>query len=167
VERVIEPAIDDNVVDCAALRLTAEAASARPPAAALAIDDAAVDTLVHVIGRTSGYAAGRIVSIDCDVKVGPAVFRRQIVAEPVGSGSLGLAGDSGAALVDRRSGRPVGLLFAAGDRLVVAQHLSDVLDALGLERRVTPEPIALGPVLARNGSDHRSGDLPLFTRLAP
>jgi hypothetical protein len=168
VERVLEPALDDNVVDCAALRLTGDGVRRlTPDEDAVSIGDAAVDTIVQLAGRTSGYATGRVVSIDCDVKVGPAVFRRQILAEPIGPGPLGLPGDSGAALVDRRSTRSVGLVFAAGDRVVVAQHLSDVLDALGLEHARAPQPIALGPVVARNGSDHPSAGLPVFTRLAP
>jgi hypothetical protein len=122
---------------------------------------------VSSAGRTSHYTVGRIVSIDCDLKIGRTVFRRQILVEAAGTGRFAIAGDSGAVLCERSSQRAVGLLFAGGERIAAAHHIADVLDALGLELGDAPKPITLPPVTARADGAAIGLDHPVFTRLSP
>jgi hypothetical protein len=164
-ERMLEPGGESNIVECAALRILSgcDAHGQRGPAAG----EASVDMIVSAVGRTSDYTVGRVVSIDCDLKIGLAVFRRQILVEAAGTGRFAVSGDSGAVLCERSSQRAVGLLFAGGERLAAAHHIADVLDALGLELGDSPRPITLPAVTARVDRPAIGRDHPVFTRLAP
>jgi hypothetical protein len=167
-ERLIEPNEDGNIVDCAALRLVSGSGDDDGEQRQHRAAEASVDMIVDAVGRTSDYTVGRVVSIDCDLKIGPLVFRRQILIAATVPGRFALPGDSGAAIIDRRSQRTIGLVFAAGERFAAAHHIADVLDALGLELDEQPAPLTLAPVTARrHGVPIVAGDQPVFTRLAP
>jgi hypothetical protein len=99
---------------------------------------AAVDMIVHKMGRTTAYRVGRITSIDTDVKVtydpplGQLTFTSQIVISGLNNHAFSDAGDSGSLVVERSSGLAVGLLFAgnAQTNITLANHIGDVLTAL-------------------------------------
>lgn len=95
--------------------------------------NAAIDMVVHKFGRTTGYTVGRVVSVDTDVSVeydtGVYTFSDQIVI--VGDhGSFSDAGDSGSLIVERPTGKAVGLLFAGSASHTIANHLASVLRSL-------------------------------------
>lgn len=90
---------------------------------------------VHKTGRTTGYTQGVIRDISADVKitydVGVVTFTDQVLIE--GSrGSFSGPGDSGSLIVDRKSKQPVALLFAGSSSHTIANHIDDVLQAIGV-----------------------------------
>jgi S1-C subfamily serine protease len=103
--------------------------------------DAAFDMNVHKFGRTTSYTVGRITSIDTDVTIqydaGPVFFPGQItiasVAGARSSSPFSKAGDSGSLIVERASGKAVGLLFAGSAQRTIANHIGDVLQALAVQ----------------------------------
>jgi hypothetical protein len=128
-----------NKVDCA----IAEAASANilskdilfigPPVGTAA---AAIDMQVHKFGRTTGYRAGRITSIETDVSIGyesgTALFSDQILIVGHNAQPFSAAGDSGSLILERGTNRAVALLFAGSTTHTIANHIGDVLRALGV-----------------------------------
>jgi hypothetical protein len=103
--------------------------------------DAVFDMNVHKFGRTTSYTAGRITSIDTDVTIqydaGPMFFPGQItiasVAGATSTAPFSKAGDSGSLIVERATGRAVGLLFAGSAQRTIANHIGAVLTALGVQ----------------------------------
>jgi hypothetical protein len=95
--------------------------------------EAAIDILVHKFGRTTAYRVGRVTSVDTDVKVeyeaGTLVFQNQIIIAGLDM-PFSAAGDSGSLIVARGTQLAVGLLFAGSDRITIANHIQDVLQAL-------------------------------------
>jgi hypothetical protein len=90
---------------------------------------------VHKHGRTTGYTRGRIIDVAADVNVGydfgTARFVDQVII--VGdSGSFSDSGDSGSLIVERGTNRATGLLFAGSATHTIANHINDVLAALGV-----------------------------------
>ncbi len=96
---------------------------------------AAVGMKVHKHGRTTGYTRGQVVDIAADVNVGydfgTARFVDQIIV--IGdSGSFSDAGDSGSLIVDRKTRKATGLLFAGSSSHTIANHIENVLGQLGV-----------------------------------
>ncbi|HEX9459578.1 MAG TPA: hypothetical protein VGA84_10565 [Thermoanaerobaculia bacterium] len=128
-----------NTVDCA----IAEAASASivsknilfigPPNGTAA---AAIDMQVHKFGRTTGYRVGRVTSIETDVTVGYEMgnlqFTNQILIVGRNSQAFSAAGDSGSLILERGTNHAVALLFAGSTSHTIANHIEDVLQALGV-----------------------------------
>jgi hypothetical protein len=90
---------------------------------------------VEKTGRTTGYSTGKITDVSATMKVkydlGMLTFADQILI--VGSkGAFSGAGDSGSLIVERKSKRPVGLLFAGSATSTMANHIEDVLGALNV-----------------------------------
>jgi hypothetical protein len=90
---------------------------------------------VHKHGRTTGYTQGRVTDIAADVNIqydfGVARFVDQIVI--VGDeGSFSDSGDSGSLIVDRKTNRATGLLFAGSQSHTIANPIDEVLTALGV-----------------------------------
>ena len=90
---------------------------------------------VMKVGRTTGYTQGRITDVSATVRVGYDIgdltFNNQMMI--VGSpGQFSAAGDSGSLIVSRTSKRPVGLLFAGSSTHTMANHIDEVLAALGV-----------------------------------
>jgi hypothetical protein len=103
-----------------------------PPAGAAV---AAIDMRVHKFGRTTSYTVGHITSIATDVtvsyEVGDITFEDQIII--VGEqGPFSAAGDSGSLILERQTNNAVGLLFAGSASHTIANHIGDVLKALGV-----------------------------------
>ena len=98
---------------------------------------AAVKMAVEKTGRETGYTTGKIEDVRATIKVdygsGTLKFVDQIMIRADGKKPFCGGGDSGSLVVDRNSKRPVGLLFGgAAGRLAVANHVSDVLQHLGV-----------------------------------
>jgi hypothetical protein len=95
---------------------------------------AAVGMRVHKHGRTTGYRRGQVVDLSADVNIGydfgTARFVDQMIIVGDGTQSFSAAGDSGSLIVDRKSGRATGLLFAGSSSHTIANHVQDVLAAL-------------------------------------
>ncbi|HEV7644577.1 MAG TPA: hypothetical protein VGO50_11585 [Pyrinomonadaceae bacterium] len=95
---------------------------------------AANDMVVHKFGRTTGYTVGRVTGIETDVMVdydsGSFTFSDQILIVGRNNTSFSDAGDSGSLIVERSSGKAVGLLFAGTETHTVANHIGKVLSAL-------------------------------------
>jgi len=96
---------------------------------------AAVNMKVHKHGRTTGYTKGQVVDIAADVNVGydfgTARFIDQIIV--IGdSGPFSDSGDSGSLIVDRKTKKATGLLFAGSSSHTIANHIEKVLTKLGV-----------------------------------
>ena len=100
---------------------------------------AANGMLIEKTGRTTGYTRGRVVDVAADINVpyeDPsgiefiATFADQIVVVGTPPGSFSDSGDSGSLIVDRKTKRPTGLLFAGSNTHTIANHISDVLSTL-------------------------------------
>ncbi len=83
-----------------------------------------LDMIVHKFGRTTGYTAGRITSVDADVTVeydtGGFTFADQIMIRGLDGADFSAAGDSGSLILERGSQHAVGLLFAGGRGFTIA-----------------------------------------------
>ncbi len=90
---------------------------------------------VQKTGRTTGYTRGVIRDISATMKitydVGVVTFSDQVLIDGVG-GAFSAAGDSGSLIVDRKTKQPVALLFAGSPSQTIANHIDDVLSALGV-----------------------------------
>jgi len=95
---------------------------------------AAIDMVVHKFGRTTGYRAGRITSVDTDVSVqyetGTYTFESQIIIRGLDDQPFSDAGDSGSLILERASKQALALLFAGSSTHTIANHIEDVLQAL-------------------------------------
>ena len=101
---------------------------------------ATVGMLVEKTGRTTGYTKGKIFDVSADVNVDyedkdgitfTATFSNQIIIQGT-PGSFSAAGDSGSLIVEQSSKTATGLLFAGSASHTIANHISDVLAALGV-----------------------------------
>ena len=97
----------------------------------------AINMRVMKYGRTTGQTKGRVRGINATVNVnygaaGVARFVGQIV---IGGGGFSAAGDSGSLIVVERGGNQgeaVGLLFAGGGGLTIANPIGAVLTRFGV-----------------------------------
>lgn len=98
--------------------------------------DAVHGLRVHKTGRTTSYTTGQVQDVSADVTVGyemgPITFQEQIIITGDGGVPFSAPGDSGSMIVDRGSQRATGLLFAGSASHTIANHMSDVLAALGI-----------------------------------
>jgi hypothetical protein len=126
-----------NKVDAAIARLDAPGSAVRDIlfiGAPRGVAKAAHDMVVHKFGRTTGYRAGRISSINTDVKVryetGEYLLEGQIIIEGLNGQSFSETGDSGSLVVERTTGAAIGLLCGGSRSHSIANHLNNVLDML-------------------------------------
>ena len=101
---------------------------------------ATANMLVMKTGRTTGHTTGKVFDIAADVNVPyedkngnefVATFGNQILIVGT-SGSFSTNGDSGSLIVDRKTKRATGLLFAGSATHTIANQIGDVLAALGV-----------------------------------
>lgn len=95
--------------------------------------EAAVEDTVIMSGCTSGLQTAKVIATDgvATVSYGPAghaVFEDQLITEPIAHG-----GDSGSVILNNKK-EVVGLIFAGSDSVSIANKISNVIAALGLER---------------------------------
>jgi Peptidase family S64 len=98
---------------------------------------AAAGMVVEKVGRSTGYTTGTIEDVNLTLKVGydlgTLTFVDQILIKGHGKKAFGEGGDSGSLVVERKSKKPVGLMFGGGSGLyALANHLSDVVERLGV-----------------------------------
>lgn len=93
---------------------------------------------VQKYGRTTGLTKGEVTGINGAFKVhyssGFAHFENQIVIE---GAEFSAGGDSGSLIVTQDGNNPVGLLFAGGGGLTIANPIQPVLNILGSNIGVT------------------------------
>lgn len=128
-----------NVVDCAVAEVKSPSLVTNsilmigPPKGVAA---AQLDMVVHKFGRTTGYTAGRVTSINTDVRIqydlGTLLFKGQVIIKGLNNQPFSAAGDSGSLIVERSTGRAVGLLFAGSASNTIANHIGDVFQALNI-----------------------------------
>lgn len=98
--------------------------------------DAAERMRVHKVGRTTGYTTGEVFDVSADISVrydlGLLRFNDQILIRGDAGVPFSAGGDSGSLIVDRKTGRPTGLLFAGSDKFTIANHVADVLAQLAV-----------------------------------
>jgi hypothetical protein len=104
-------------------------------------------------GRTTGVTEGRVVDTNVSVKVfgypfGYAIFTNQILVMP----AVGQPGDSGSCVVEKSTGRVVGLLFSGSERATAVCRIDLVMRELGVTLRpgvaAKPRGVGWAPVLA-------------------
>jgi len=135
-------AAGSNQVDCAIAELNAAAlasATILPKVGKLSSGTPLVakeQMQVEKTGRTSGYTTGVIRDVQATVKVtydlGTLTFANQIVVVNASGSPFSAAGDSGSLIVERSKKQAVGLLFAGTASHTLANHITDVLAALGV-----------------------------------
>jgi hypothetical protein len=97
----------------------------------MSVAEPQLGSVVKKFGRTTGLTYGKIEAVDASIEVdgfGTCNFTDQIIV----SQPFVLGGDSGSLVVDEAN-RAVGLVFAASDRVAVANKISNVIDALNVE----------------------------------
>jgi S1-C subfamily serine protease len=126
-----------NKVDCAIAKVTSNNLVSKDVlhiGAPTGTADAAIDMAVHKFGRTTSYTVGQVKSIDTDVTVGYETgnytFHEQIIIVGGSGHPFSAAGDSGSLILQRGTNKAVGLLFAGSNTHTIANHISDVLQAL-------------------------------------
>lgn len=133
-----------NKVDCAIAKVAAGQATndilhIGPPKSK---GNATEEMNVHKFGRSTAYRVGRVIDVQADVTVaferGSYKFEDQIMILGVNNKAFAQKGDSGALVLERDTQKVVGLLFGAGVNTTtgqiyaVANHINDVLNALGV-----------------------------------
>lgn len=128
-----------NTVDCAVAKTTSQNIVSKEIlyiGAPQGIAAAAIDMTVHKFGRTTGYTVGQVTSIDTDVTVqydiGKITFTGQIIIVGGNSQPFSNAGDSGSLILQRGTNKAVALLFAGSNTHTIANHIDQVLKALGV-----------------------------------
>jgi hypothetical protein len=96
--------------------------------------DVGMDVMKY--GRTTAITYGYISDINVAVNItyeeGTALFKRQVLIQTVDGSDFSKSGDSGSLIVasgGTNDRRPVGLLFAAGEGITVANEINEVLTA--------------------------------------
>ena len=128
-----------NAVDCAIAKLTSQNIASKDVlyiGAPQGTGVATIDMAVHKFGRTTGYTVGQVTSVDTDVTVqyelGKLTFAGQIIVVGSAGAPFSNAGDSGSLILERGTNEAVGLLFAGSSSHTIANHIEDVLKALGV-----------------------------------
>ena len=129
---------------------------------------ASVGLQVQKYGRTTGFTQGSInaVNVDVDVCYFPLSeticfpgFEAHFVNQfsvPDGAVPFSASGDSGSLLVAQGSNQPVGLLFAGGDNLTIANPIGPVLQRFNVT--IDGTPAGPGPPGAPTGLNAIAGD---------
>lgn len=91
---------------------------------------------VMKVGRTTEYTRGEVVTVEAAVRVsygtaGVATFDDQFEIESTRDGDFSAGGDSGSVILDGE-GRIVGLLFAGGAGITIANRIGNVIALLGV-----------------------------------
>jgi len=162
-----------NTMDAAiALTTTADVGTATLPdgygSPSSTTQPAAVGIPVQKYGRTTGYTTGSVnaVNVDVDVCYFPlteticfpgfeAHYANQF-SVPDGSVPFSASGDSGSLLVTQGSNNPVGLLFAGGEGLTIANPIDPILQRFDVT--IDGAPSGPSPPGAPTGLNALAGD---------
>jgi len=128
VDCAIAALIDSQVVRARCLAKVGKLASTQPI-------DAVEGAKVEKVGRGTGYTVGTVFDLDASLvleySAGELHFTDQILIRGE-AGTFSDYGDSGAIVVDSDSRRATGLLIGGSGEYSVANHIDDVLEALGV-----------------------------------
>lgn len=132
-----------NLVDCAAAWTAFSLVSPRHVTYAMNPNPVAPAVSMSVIknGRTTQATQGTIIAtgvnnVPVNYRPRVAVFNNQTIIRGLGFSPFSQPGDSGSIIVTAQTRQPVGLLFAGGPSHTIANSLSDVIGALGINRFV-------------------------------
>ena len=121
--------VDASAVTATILPKIGRLSSAEP----IEADD---DMQVEKTGRSTGYTTGTVFDVSATVPVdfdlGRLTFEDQILIRGQG-GTFSDGGDSGSLVVGSQSGRATGLLMGGSPQFAIANHISDVLEALNVK----------------------------------
>ncbi|MGW1171260.1 hypothetical protein [Streptomyces sp. NPDC002550] len=154
----------NNTVDCAIAQLdpeivaeVADLVEGPPTGTATAVLHQAVEKS----GRTTGFTTGIVTSVNTDAAVsyetGTFTFTGQIAITGNSGHPFSAAGDSGSLIMDRATGKAVGLLFAGGTTTTFANPIDDVIAALGVSILTSGPVPGPGPHPGGGGPGHGAG----------
>ena len=90
---------------------------------------------VEKTGRATGYTVGTVFDVSAtvpiDFELGRLIFEDQLLIRG-NAGAFSDGGDSGSLVVDRISGRATGLVVGGSPEFAIANHISEVLQALNV-----------------------------------
>jgi hypothetical protein len=125
---------DGNVVDVAFAKLCVDYDPSifGIPVVNKAVVTPEIGMIVQKTGRTTGHTIGKIIGIDASSSIGYDIgtcnFEDQILIEDIeGEMYFSDGGDSGSLILDM-DGHPVGLLFAGGGNVTLANKLSRIME---------------------------------------
>ncbi|MFB0617980.1 hypothetical protein [Streptomyces sp. AGS-58] len=154
----------NNTVDCAIAQLDPEIVAAvadlvaGPPTGTTT---AVLHEAVEKSGRTTGFTTGTVTSVNTDAIVsyetGTLSFTGQIAITGHGGHPFSAAGDSGSLIIDRVTGKAVGLLFAGGTTTTFANPIDDVIATLGVSILTSGPVTGPGPHPGGRGPGHGGG----------
>jgi hypothetical protein len=128
------PLLAVNSVDCALAKPAVEHSC--QPAEGYPVGQAEFDTTVCLPRACTGYAAGTVASVDTDVALmyggKRLIFINQIIITPYGQHAFGGTLSAGSLVVGRVTGEAIGMIIGGSRKIAVANHMDDVLDALGV-----------------------------------
>lgn len=106
---------------------------------------------VEKSGRTTGYTQGVIISVSGSIRVmyddlGLLTFKDQIITS-----NMSKPGDSGSCLLEKKTKKPVGLLFAGNDEETYHNHMDMVLNTLAKEQIIRSDEGQVRHVHQRTG----------------
>ncbi len=136
-----------NTVDCAIAEIGPDVTSDPSVCDVGAVSGSTEATLsmdICKFGRTTGYTEGVVTDLALDVTVGMdhndaskiGVFKNQMRIDATKPyGAIGLGGDSGSLIMQRKGGKAVGLYFAgpSSGSYGLANHIDEVLSELEIE----------------------------------
>jgi hypothetical protein len=130
-----------NTVDCAlaaVINASSVSATILPKVGRLTSAepiDAAEGMRVEKTGRSTGYTIGAVFDVSATIRVqfglGILTFADQVIIRS-DAGAFSDGGDSGSLVVDSATGRATGLLIGGFPQYSIANHISDVLQALNV-----------------------------------
>jgi hypothetical protein len=130
----------DNTIDAAIALCSKETLGNATPADGYGIpasvtQAATLGMSVQKYGRTTGLTKGSITGINAIVNVGYSSGTARFVEQILITGTRGKfsnAGDSGSLIVTQSDNKPVGLLFAGGANITIANPIDTVITELGV-----------------------------------
>jgi hypothetical protein len=113
----------------------------RPNSEILTLGEDDIGMAVQKYGRTTGLTKGTVTAINAIVKVGYSSGTARFVDQILITGTRGKfsnAGDSGSLIVTQSGNNPVGLLFAGGANITIANPIDAVLTTFEVTIDGTP-----------------------------
>lgn len=118
------PLIDDNISE--------EILEVGKPAG-FYLGELQVSQTVKKSGRSTGLNQGSVVALDATVSVAYGDNRVAIFEDQILTTAIAQAGDSGSVVLNEKN-EIIGLLFAGSESVAIMNKISNVIDALGLDK---------------------------------
>lgn len=98
------------------------------------VEEPEVGMSVMKSGRTTNITDGEVSATDVIIKINQGGLGKVIYREQIETTGMSRGGDSGSVLINGKSGKAVGLIFAGGSNRSYANKISKVLSLLSEER---------------------------------